>query len=99
MRNTNNDWNNFFASSDKPIVITETERHKDNVINTILMIVLVTGALVGGIEIGRQQVQQKLITDLQDGKVDCEVTTYTNKKEKFTEVRVGRIAGGLTALE
>ena len=83
----------------RPIVITEREAHRQNIINTIFMVVLVFGSLMGGIEIGKQEVQKKLITDLQDGKVECEVQSYSNKKEKFTEVRLGRLAREVGKLE
>lgn len=87
------DWDNGYS---KAIVVTEQEAIRQNLFNAVLMATILVGSLMGGIEIGRQQVQSKLITDLQDGKVQCEVTTYSNKKEKFTEVRLGSISKGVT---
>lgn len=83
----------------RPIVITEQDKLAEVRLYTLVLLTLVVIAFLGGKEIGRQEVQSKYITDLQDGKINCEVTTYSNKKEKFTEVRLGSISRDVGRIE
>jgi len=79
----------------RPIVITEAEAINQWRLNTILLLVLVSIAFFGGKEIGKQEVEKKLITDLQDGTVDCRVVEYHSSKDRVTVTRLGTLDKGV----
>jgi hypothetical protein len=82
----------MYNTLNKPIVITEEDKIVEHRKFTIILFTFTILAFFGGKEIGKQEIQSKIITDLQDGKVQCEVETYSSKDGFFKETRLGSIS-------